>query len=261
MALVDSDLRVLEKERLDVYVDNVFGTIGDYEDFTWLLPAILRHWAKELDCDNWKCKYVESVHRALRWCGFLQDQLASHVRSAVVSFMRTALLRHIGNESTLVFEGEVTSYRWMGNFAAYGVIVDDVPKLWDAWWSLPTIGHAITTVQYASCLICAASRNPVYPTVNGSPSAPGLWDPYVDSSGSLDWQSPNIKFLRTTLTPEYLGERLKAARHLYGERLANIPEILLKQMGQNSDQVSRRIDFLIEMLAKEMKSPLAKWPE
>src|SRR5687767_5717547 len=64
LSLLNVDQLSLTFDDLYSYVDNVLITIGSPEDFTYLLPAILKVWAEELYSDR-DSAFNERVHGAL----------------------------------------------------------------------------------------------------------------------------------------------------------------------------------------------------
>lgn len=94
-------------------------------------------------------------------------------------------------------------------------------RLWTAWWSLETVGRAISTVQYISCLMYPENENPVFspwtPDRGGGP--PRLWG-FEGHLYAHRWLEPNMNFLKGILTVQRVSDVLVQAV----ERLVGQPE-------------------------------------
>ena len=77
--------------------------------------------------------------------------------------MREAILEEIDAQRGLSYRAKgARPYRWIAALATYGVLLPDLERLWNSWWSLETIGGATATVQYISCLMYPENENPVF---------------------------------------------------------------------------------------------------
>ncbi|MEW6735552.1 MAG: hypothetical protein AB1489_29945, partial [Acidobacteriota bacterium] len=267
--LLNSDQKLLTYDALYLYIDNVLITIGSPEDFTYLLPAILKIWSEELykDCDS---AFNQRVHGALireslekyldldideiypvsARDGFLYKYLPEELRKVVLNFMEQEIFERIGRENSLSIVGRFPSHNWFRVFASYGVLSLDVGRLWERWWSIPTEGHAIALVQYASCLICDKENNPVFapwdPKLGGG--APLLWN-YESFYFGEYWMKENLEFLAKRLTVEYLFERLSdAQKQISNPKKKKISEEVRQILERESQRTELRIIELIELL-------------
>ena len=105
----------------------------------------------------------------------------------------------------------------------------DVPQLWTAWWSLGSVGRAIAAVQYVSCLLYAATDNPVFTpwTRVGGGGPPSLWE-FAGHLYTHRWQEPNVSFLREALTPHAVVDVLRrAVGQLEGQPERSVPPQVL----------------------------------
>ncbi len=136
--------------------------------------------------------------------------------------MRGQILEEIDDQQGLAYNGAAARpYRWIGALTTHGVLLPDMQQLWDAWWSIDTVGRAVAAVQYTSSLMYATYENPVFapwtPDRGGGP--PCLWE----LEGHLyehRWLELNVSFLRRVLNPQKVSDVLRLAV----ERLEGQPE-------------------------------------
>jgi len=105
-----------------------------------------------------------------------------------------------------------TPYAWTQTIVSFGVLFPDIEPLWTEWWQMKTSGHAIATFQYVSALMYENDRNPVFSrwTQDKGGGPPALWE----SEGHLydvGWKKENLDFLKSTLSADYLKEKLSLA--------------------------------------------------
>jgi hypothetical protein len=96
-----------------------------------------------------------------------------------------------------------------------------VDQVWSGWWSIETVGRAVATVQYVSCLMYPEDENPVFapwtPDRGGGP--PCLWE-FGGHLYEHRWLDPNIRFLQRMLNPKAIDIALSRAI----ERLVGLVE-------------------------------------
>lgn len=259
-ALLDADPRSLTAKQLVPYVDGAFMTLSNVPEFTYLLPGMLRVWSQEIVGDSFQSAFNERFHAALgrRYDGvaqlapsFIVTQLDTPLREAVVAFMREALLARIGSGRSFIVHGMMTpAHAWFRLLATYGVVTGDVPALWTAWWDLPSPGHAIAAVQYASALICSRKDNPAFPwDRKRGGGSPCLWEYDTLDDKDWIWIPSNVEFLRQTLTPGYLTQKLtEAAAHLASPADRHVAAGLRQVLIAEPTRMQCRIDQLLEML-------------
>jgi hypothetical protein len=123
-------------------------------------------------------------------------------------------------------------YQWVGFLVFYGVVATDIERLWEEWWAMKTVGHAVAALQYVSCLIYPETENPIFktwtPTGGGGP--PWLWE-----CESLDydccWREENCEFLKQRLNVEYLREKIAlAVERLKGEEVCILAQQIEKDL-------------------------------
>ena len=91
----------------------------------------------------------------------------------------------------------------------WGLIAPLIEPIWRQLWAFETKGHAISAIMYATGLVYLKGDNPIYLpwTRKGGGGGPYLteWDACIYDHS---WLAPNLEFLKSTLTPDYVLERL-----------------------------------------------------
>ncbi len=190
--------------------------------FAYLLPFCLQAWREDLRGIDGYGGVIEYFYPVLADRRVFDLHLTPKQSAVVSEFMRQTILEEIDDQRGLAFQGSRTRpYRWFRALTTYGVLLPDVERLWTAWWSLDTVGRAIATVQYISCLMYPENENPVFapwtPDRGGGP--PCLWG-FEGHLYEHRWQEPNVNFLKGILTVQRVGEVLVLAV----ERLVGQPE-------------------------------------
>jgi hypothetical protein len=166
--------------------------------------------------------FVEHFYPVLANKRTFDEHLTPQQTTAVSAFMRGSILEEIDDQRGLTYRGAgARPYRWITALTTHGVLLPDVEQLWDAWWSIDTIGRAVAAVQYISCLMYGANENPVFarwtPEKGGGP--PSLWG-FGGHLYKHRWLEANVRFLRQILNPPKVIDVLKLAV----EQLAGHPE-------------------------------------
>ncbi len=156
--------------------------------------------------------------------------------AAISEFMRQTILQEIDNQRGLAFQGMAPRpYHWFGALTTYGVVLPDVDRLWTAWWSIDTIGRAISAVQYMSCLMYSEYENPVFSPWTGDSGGgpPCLWE-FEGHLYTHRWLEPNVTFLRGILGVSRVGEVLsQAAERLIGQPEHDVAALVNGQRGHS----------------------------
>jgi len=189
----------------------------------YLLPFCLNAWRE--DVRGMSVEYggvIEWFYLVLANRQVFDVHLTSDQGAAVSQFMRQTILEEIDDQRGLAFQGMgARPYNWFEALTTYGVLLPDVDRLWTAWWSIDTIGRAISAVQYISCLMYLESENPVFSpwTRLGGGGPPGLWE-FGGHLYTHRWLEPNVMFLKGTLSVTRVGEVLNRS----AEKLIDQPE-------------------------------------
>lgn len=251
--LIHGDHRWLDPTEVSWYVQSLpnDGMGASVDDFRYLLPGILTTWSREFLATSYKSSLLENLTPALGNTRFLTECLSQDLEEAVYSFMRGTLLDRMAQEESLHIVGMNRTYGWFHQFAAYGVIGRDIPRLWTKWWEKSSLGHAIAAVQYASCLVCPDDENPVFApwTCDKGGGVPQLWE-YGSIGLDQRWRSENTEFLSVTLSPTFVRDRLEAAnRVLTMSGYRNVVEQLILAANTNPDLLETRCTKLPALLA------------
>ena len=136
--------------------------------------------------------------------------------------VQITILDEIDAQQGLKFEGaRARPYAWFRAFTTYGVILPDIERLWNTLWSVESVGRAVASVQYISCLLYSQYENPVFSpwTPNGGGGPPCLWE-YAGHLYKNRWLEPNVAFLPSVLNPSAIADVLARAV----ARLVDAPE-------------------------------------
>jgi hypothetical protein len=173
--------------------------------FLHLLPFCLRAWRDDLFSPFGRYEtFVDEFYPAMLRGSVLDRVLGSTEAAAVADFMRAAILERIDAQEALSFKGSKSPvYAWFHAVSTYGLLRDDLEKLWSAWWSVDTPGRALAAAQYASCLIYDETANPVFDawTREHGGGPPCLWH-YRGHVLEENWRAPNLEMLARALTPD-----------------------------------------------------------
>jgi hypothetical protein len=242
-----------------LYSDAIQGSL-----LTYLLPVCLQAWRDDLrGARSEYGGFVEYFYPVLA-NKHVFDTLLTPIQSRAVSeFMRESILEEIDAQRGLAYKGTgAQPYRWTTALATYGVLLPDVDQLWAAWWSIQTVGRAVATVQYVSCLMYPEHENPVFapytPDMGGGP--PCLWE-FGGHLYEHRWLDPNIRFLQRILNPKEVEGALSRAI----ERLAGLPEQEVAAEVQNdiplcAETLAARCTQLPRLLeTKQQAGKLLEW--
>jgi hypothetical protein len=189
----------------------------------YLLPFCLEAWRADLrGTHSGYGGFVEYFYPVLAKSEVFSKHLTPRQTAAVSDYIRESILDEIDDQRGLSFTGtKARPCRWFGALTTYGVLLPDIEQLWAAWWSLDTVGRAVATAQYVSCLMYSDIENPVFAawTPDGGGGPPCLWE-FAGHLYTNRWLETNVEFLRGTLTLERVTEVLVRA----AGRLANNPE-------------------------------------
>jgi hypothetical protein len=188
---------------------------------TYLLPFCLLAWRDDLrGTHTGYGGFVEYFYPMLANKGVFKEFLTPTQTTAVSEFMRESILEEINDQRGLTYKGMgARPYRWIRALTTHGVLLPDVHQLWTTWWSMDTVGRAIATVQYVSCLIYPKDENPVFAawTPDGGGGPPCLWE-FAGHLYEHRWIEANIHFLRRNLDSERVRDALnRAVQWLDGE--------------------------------------------
>ena len=202
LALLDVPPEHLEDCR-DVrhYLENVRGTVGTDEDFTFLLPGLARIWAEKDVPDEW---YRENFWDALAKGELMATQLSAELRVALNGFLEAAILRRLGLEARLTrIKGVAASHSWSADLGGFARVSDSLASLWSSWWSVRSEGHARAALLYGSHFVYEKPANPFYaPQMYNRGGGPCLLE--LGGRPIVYWQDSNRQFLKGALTVESL---------------------------------------------------------
>jgi hypothetical protein len=194
---------------------------------------------------------------------FLADQrvfdqcLNDDQREAASEFIRQAILDEIDDQPGLSHAGSRSRpYRWVRALTTYGVLRPDAQRLWNAWWSLGTVGRSVAAVQYISCLMYSERENPVFapwtPDAGGGP--PCLWD-FEGHLYAHRWLKPNVDFLKENLSAQSVRDLLvRAVNGLAGHAEFDTAAAIQEDFPLCTETVETRCAELSQFLETVQKS-------
>jgi hypothetical protein len=232
----------------------------------WVLPFCLRAWREDLRGESSGYGgFVEWLYPALVDGQILDSVLTPNEAAAVSSFMREAILEEIDAQRGLRFVGMGSRpYGWVGAVTTYGVLLPDLERLWTEWWSCETLGRAIASVQYITCLTYGEEENPVFapwtPTGGGGP--PGLWE-FEGHLYTHRWLAPNVAFLQSILTADRVIEVLRrAVARMTGYQEHETAVRVLADVGERKEILESRCDELPRILeSRQDPNTSPEWSE
>ncbi len=221
--------------------------------FTHLFPACLKFWYDSL-MRNQGAEFGDAdLHHALLRGKILDGMLDGDERQRVYDFFVDGFLDRLDVERGFKYERPGRSANaWVGRFNSIGLVAPIIPRIWSEWWSMDSPGKAVSAVMYATGLIYLEGENPIYQawTCQGGGGGPYLteWDSSVFDSA---WTEQNLAFLRSTLTTDYLLERLDlAASVLESEPESPVAKRIALEARERMTLIEMRIADLLANLAK-----------
>jgi hypothetical protein len=218
---------------------------------TYLLPFCLQAWQDDLRGAKGYGGFVEQFYPVLADRHVFDTHLTEKQTAAVSEFMRQSILQEMDDQRGLVYEGsQARPYRWIRALTTYGVLLPDIDRLWTAWWSVDTIGRAVSSVQYISVLMYSNEANPVFApwTRDEGGGPPCLWD-FAGHLYSHRWLEPNIELLRRTLNVSAVTDVLSlAVEALKGEPEHEVAARVLTAVPERHETLAARCRELPALL-------------
>ncbi|WP_337177317.1 hypothetical protein [Paludisphaera sp.] len=220
------------------------------EVFDYLFPACLMFWRRTL-FDGVPCTQGDADFGwSLQHGGALDTMMDEERREDVLVWFRDVMLERIDAERG--FDGVEPCHwplpwGWIGRLNTLGHVAPVVESIWTRWWPFETPGRAVAAVEYVSGLIYFPYEDPLFEEL----SRRGGTFPVerVDSSVDGPWMEPNAAFLRSTLKPGWVEERLRAAvGRLAGEPEEEKARRVLADLATRPDVLAIGIEDLIEDL-------------
>jgi hypothetical protein len=229
------------------------------------LPFCLEAWREDLrGISSGYGGFVEHFYPLLANRRVFELHLSPTQSAAAADFMREAILEEIDAQRGLTYRAKgARPYRWIAALASYGVLLPDMERLWNSWWSLETIGGATATVQYISCLMYLENENPVFApwTSNEGGGPPKLWE-FEGHLYSHKWLTTNVAFLKRALTPQGVAEVLaEAVSNLADDEAAPIALGIQEDFPLCMDTLKSRCSELPRILETrdDTAKPLPEW--
>lgn len=224
--------------------------------FAHVFPACLKFWYDTLMRNESAELGDADFHRALLNGRILDTMLTGSQRQKCLAIFRDGLLDRLDIERGFIYRRPGKSANaWVARFNSIGLIAPIVPDVWTAWWSMATPGRAVCAIMYATGLIYSKDENPIYLPWTRDEGGGG---PYLAEWDAAEyerfWLETNVEFLRLTLTPGYVAERLTAATHvLEGEPEYRLARHVAADARDRAEAIVPRIEAVLAELAKPIR--------
>ena len=224
--------------------------------FRHLFPACLKFWYDSLMRSEPADRGDADFHRALLRGNILAKMLNDQERERVHALFVDGYLDRVELERGFNCERSgIPANAWIRRFNSIGLVAPIIPEIWRQWWSMDTPGRAISIMIYSSGLVYFKGENPIFPwTPDEGGGGPDLTE--LDSSEfESAWLTSNLSFLRTTLSPDYVLERMRAAADvLVGEPELRLANRIVAEASSRADVISLRIDDLLTNLSRPRRA-------
>ncbi len=211
--------------------------------FRHVFPACLKYWYDTLMRDEWAGHF----HYALVQGQILEKMLSPGERHSALEFFRDGFLDRIETERDFARDRGRKANAWIFRFNELGSAVPVIERIWESWWTLDHPGNAVSAVMYASGLVYLPGENPIFGAWTED-AGPG--GPYLEFTYNKGWQSDNITFLRATLSPRYVLQKLEQAEAaLAGGGDAEMARRIANDAKTRTDVIEMRIGDLLEALS------------
>lgn len=183
------------------------------EVFAYLFPVCLMDWHATLQA-NESCSHGDSeFHYGLFHGNVLEKMLTPRQRIQIADFLCESLMERLDAERGLTFAGSgASAFGWMSRLNSLGIVMPIIPRIWEAWWSLDTVGRAVAAIQYLSGFMYFDGENPIFKmwTPEKGGGGPYLWanDSCIFDAG---WMPENVDYLADVLNAEFVEDQLKQA--------------------------------------------------
>ena len=245
LSLLDVPPEHLEDCRdVRLYLENVRGTVGTDEDFTFLLPGLARIWAEKDLPDEW---YQENFWDALAKGEFMATVLPADLRAALNGFLEAAILRRLGLEARLTrIKGVAASHSWSRDLGGFARVSDSLESLWKSWWGVASEGHARAILLYGSHFVYEEPANPFYARQSyNRGGGPCLLE--LGGSPMVYWRDSNRQFLKTALTVDSLEAVFnRAVQRLVDPEEKRLAAEALDWLVRDREGTARRILAFLE---------------
>lgn len=218
-----------------------------------LLPVLLTAWRRDLfeGSSTGFGGFSEHFWPALLRGKALHETLATPECRAVENFMRDSILDRLDQEQELSFPGMAASpYDWIQALVSYGVVFASIESIWKEWWRFETTGQSVAAFQYVSALAYEDSCNPVFApwTRDKGGGAPALWECGCHLF-DVGWKEENLRFLCTTLSVDYIGDRLSVAlERITDPAPRKVATQIFEDLPKNQALLALRIEELPRLL-------------
>ena len=224
------------------------------ELFAHLFPVCLMDWHQTL-LDNQACSHGDSeFHYGILHGGVLEKMLTHKQLLQVNEVFSDSMLYRLDQECGFKYDGMHTpAFGWMSRLNSLGMFLENLPRLWEAWWSVETPGHAVCILQYCSGLMYFDGENPLFDewTCEQGGGGPYLWehDSYLSDRG---WSEANVSFIEEYVTTERVIQAVQyAAKKLEIETESETASQIASELDDRRELIESRVSDMPRLLAKK----------
>jgi hypothetical protein len=244
--LIQKDWRELERADLWGYWDDlayVPHLQGDL--FRYLFPICMALWHECLLQNQVLGSFYRSMHHGHIFETMLNDKEGARVHRYIIDAFMTRIEEERGFQYA---QSQTPAYTWLYAFNNLGALMP-IRKLWDIWWTLDTPGKAVSAIMYASGLVYCEGENPIFPPWTREQGGGGPYLTELDICFADGWREDNLRFMRETLSPVYLCEKLaEAASRIEDEPEGELAARIATESAQRHDIIAIQSEDMLNGL-------------
>lgn len=251
--LAQSDWNEISRSQLGCYFEDMNYQELQPDLFRHVFPACLRFWYETLMLNESGELHGTEFHHVMLHGRILEKMLTPDQRRRCCEFFRDGFLDRLDSERGFKYVRPGRSANaWIWRFNSIGLVAPVISEIWSRWWSMTSPGHAVSAIMYASGLIYLKGENPIYLPWTRDEGGGG---PYLTEWDAVEfdhvWLDENRRFLASTLTSEYVADRVSlAARLLHDQPEAELARRVAADARERSDIVAIRIEDVLVNLGR-----------
>jgi hypothetical protein len=226
--------------------------------FRHVFPTCLKYWYETLMRNDSAERGDSDFHYAIMRGNFIQKLLTNFEKTKLYNYFCDGLIDRIEAQTSFKHDPSMGKGAWRGQnswiyrFNTLGIVAPVTQQIWENWWKLDHPGKAFCAVMYFSGLMYLNGENPIYDAWTRDKGGGGPYLTEIDASiFDWAWREDNHRYLRNTLSVEYVLQKLEQAADMFHnpEDLKIVTQIISDAKAR-TDIIEIRIGDLIENLAK-----------
>lgn len=251
--LAQSDWNTISRGALGRYFEDMNYQKLQPDLFRHVFPACLNFWHETLMRNESSELGGSEFHHAILHGQVLEKMLTTDQRQRCFDFFKDSYLDRLDVERGFRYTRPGNSANaWIFRFNSIGLVAPVVSELWTSWWSMRSLGHAVSAIMYASGLIYLKGENPIYLPWTRDDGGGGPYLTEWDAS-EFDhvWLDENLRFLGSILTTEYILERVSyAATLLRDQPESELARRVAADAQERTDIIAVRIEDVVANLGR-----------